>query len=177
MVTHVVGGELAIEANDGAADQGHGVFHTRGIQHLAGLKVVTAIQNHIRLLHQCVQQCCIGAHGHGIDVATWVQGQHGGAGRVHLGLTNAFSGVGDLPLQVGQVHCVVVHQGDGAHARGRQIQSRCTAQAASPQHQGVAVQELGLSFIAQFIQQNVARIAQQLGVIHALVFLGGSRAL
>ena len=116
MVTHVIGGELAIEANHRATDQGHNMFHTCSIQHLAGLKVVTAIEHHIGLLNQCVQQCSIGANGHGIDLATRVQGQHGGAGGVHLGLTNAFGGVRDLPLQVGQVHRVMVDQGDGAHA-------------------------------------------------------------
>jgi len=60
----------------------------------------------------------------------------------------------------------VVDQGDAAHARGRQVQGRGRAQPASTDDQHVGVQQGLLAFDADFVEQDVARVAQELVVVH-----------
>ena len=72
----------------------------------------------------------------------------------------------DLALQVGQVHRVVVHQRDTAHAGRAQVQRHRRAQAARADHQGMRGEQTFLAFDADFLEQDVARIAQQLVVVH-----------
>jgi hypothetical protein len=65
----------------------------------------------------------------------------------------------------------MVYQGDASYTGGRQVQGGGTAKAACAQHQGMALQQTVLPGIAQFVKKYVARVPQQLGVIHPLLFL------
>jgi hypothetical protein len=76
-------------------------------------------------------------------------------------------GVGDLALQVGEVDLVVVHQRDVADAGSGQVQRDRGAQSAGADHQGVAGTDARLAVDAEFLKQDVARIAQQVVVVHA----------
>ena len=72
--------------------------------------------------------------------------------------------MGNLALQVGHVHLVVVHDGDLPHSRGRQIQRGRRAQAASADDEYMCIEDSLLAFDADFIEQDVTRIAQEFTV-------------
>jgi hypothetical protein len=74
--------------------------------------------------------------------------------------------VDDLALQIGQLHHVVVAQGERAHAGRGQIHGHRRAQAARANHQDVAVQQAGLAGDVYLGQQDMAAVAQQLLVVH-----------
>jgi hypothetical protein len=76
-------------------------------------------------------------------------------------------GVGDLALEVGEVDLVVVHQRDVADAGCRQVQRHRRAQPAGADDQRVAGTDALLAVDAELFQQDVARVAQQVVIVHA----------
>jgi hypothetical protein len=71
-----------------------------------------------------------------------------------------------LALKIGQVNGVIVNERDGAHTSRSQIIRRRRAQAACAHNQRMRRQDAFLAFDADFFQENVARIAQKLLVVH-----------
>jgi hypothetical protein len=171
----VVHRDLPIEADGRAADtSGLRAATQAAFTACRVLEVVAAVQHHVGLGHQpgpasaasarCTTACSTCTSG--------LMAAHGLARRFGLGLAHARQVVGDLPLQVGHVDRVVVDQGDAADPRGAQVQRHRRAQAASADHQRMAVQQALLAFDTDGIEQDVAGIAQQLVVVH----LGGVAA-
>jgi hypothetical protein len=76
--------------------------------------------------------------------------------------------VGDLALQVGQVDGVVVDQGDPADAGRAEVQRDRRAQPAGADHERVRCEQTLLAFDAELVEQDVARVAQQLFVVHGV---------
>ena len=66
----------------------------------------------------------------------------------------------NLPLQIGQVDCVVVAQRQIAHPACGEEQRRRTAQPARPDNQRTCMQQFLLSFDTNVRQKNMAAIAQ-----------------
>jgi hypothetical protein len=104
--------------------------------------------------------------GQGRDLHAGVDLLQGFASRFDLGLAHARGGVHDLALQVGEIDGVVIHQRDVAYPGRGQVHGRRRAQAAGTDHQGMALQQAGLAFDVDLVEQDVARVAQQLLVIH-----------
>jgi hypothetical protein len=75
--------------------------------------------------------------------------------------------MGDLALQVGELDGVGVHHRELAHACAAQVQSGGRAQPAGPHDQHVGLEQGLLPFNADLIEQDVARVAQQLAVVHS----------
>ena len=115
----VVGGQLTVQANDRATDQRHAVFHAGLVQHMTGLEIVAAVQHHLGCGQELVQQSRVGFLLQGGDADIRVERQHRLLGGSHFGLTYALGTVGNLSLQVGEVHLVMVDQGDVPHTAGR----------------------------------------------------------
>jgi hypothetical protein len=97
---------------------------------------------------------------------------HGLGQRGHFGLAHAGGGVGNLALQVGQIDGIVIHHCDLAHAAGGQVQGGGGTQPTGPQNQHPGGADALLPFNADLIEQNVARIAQKLVVIHKSIVVG-----
>jgi len=95
-----------------------------------------------------------------------VEGSDGLADRIDLGLPDALDAVGDLALQVGEIDRVVVDHGELADTGRAEVERDRRAQAAGADDQGMAVQNALLAFDADFLEQDMARIAQQLIVVH-----------
>ena len=72
----------------------------------------------------------------------------------------------NLALQVSQVDCVVIDQGDLADTGGSQIERHRRAQTAGADDERMRGQQLFLTFDANIVEQDVTRVAQQLVVIH-----------
>ena len=123
---------------------------------LARGKVVAAVEHHIRLCHQDVQQGGIGPCLHDFDLHLRVDGSNGALDRCHLGLAHASHVVGDLALQIGQVHHVVIDHRDMAHASRTEVQGHRGTQAAGANDQSATGENALLAFDPDFFQQDVA---------------------
>jgi hypothetical protein len=141
--------------------------HAGRVDHVARAVVVRAVQHHRGLGHELVEQGIVCALLAAINADAGVDGMHGRAYGVHLGLAHAIGGVGNLALQVGHVHGIVVHQGDAADAGRAQVQRGRRAQAACADDEHMRCQDALLAFDADLVQQDVARVAQQLIVVHS----------
>jgi hypothetical protein len=78
--------------------------------------------------------------------------------------------VRDLALQVGHVHVVMVRHRDAADPGRAQVEGHRRTQPARTDDQGMAVEQALLALDADVVKQEVARIAQQLVVVHAAAF-------
>jgi hypothetical protein len=74
----------------------------------------------------------------------------------------------DLALQVAEIHRVVVAQGQLPDPAGGQIQRRWRTQSAHADDQYFGVQQALLALDTDLVQQDMATIAQQLLVVHAV---------
>jgi hypothetical protein len=74
--------------------------------------------------------------------------------------------VQDLALQIADFHRVAVSQRQLADAGASQVQGGGRTQPTYADDEDVAAQDARLSFDSQFLQKNVAAVAEQLGVIH-----------
>ena len=158
--------DLRIEA-DGRPPYQIGFFlHAGLVHHLAGGEVVGAVQHHVGIAGQFTQQLGIRASGQGADLRIAVDLLQRRAHGFGLGLTDAGLGMGDLALQIGQVHLIVVHQREAAYAGAGQVHGSGRAQAACANDDGVRSQQALLTLHIDFLEQQVAGIAQELGVVH-----------
>ena len=78
----------------------------------------------------------------------------------------------NLPLQIGQINLVIVHQGESAHAGSGQIHGHGRAQPAQAHNQYMGFEKCLLGFCAETRQQYLAAVAQQLLVIHRAILAG-----
>ena len=74
--------------------------------------------------------------------------------------------MGNLALQVGDIHRVVVHQRDAAHACGAQVQRHRRAQPPQPKDGDRGVDQTLLPGDIDFRQQNLPAVAQEAFFVH-----------
>jgi hypothetical protein len=84
---------------------------------------------------------------------------YGRADRFHLGHAYAFGRVGNLALQIGHVHDVVVDDGDAPHTCRAQIECGRRAQAAGSNDHCMRRQNALLAFDADLVEHDVTGIA------------------
>ncbi len=68
--------------------------------------------------------------------------------------------MGDLPLQVGLVDDVGVDDPDAADSGRREVERRGGAEAAGPDQEHAAVEQLQLAFLSDLRDQDVTRVAR-----------------
>ncbi len=98
------------------------VLDAGSVDGVAGGEVVGAVDHHVGIGHQRIEQRCVGALDHGGDDHIGVDGRNGLAHRSGLGAAHARKVVRDLALQVGFVDHVVVDHRDAPHARAAQVE-------------------------------------------------------
>lgn len=74
--------------------------------------------------------------------------------------------VGDLSLEIGQINLVIIGDGDGADARARQVKGDWRSESARAYDQRMRIEQPLLTVDTKFVEKNMARIAQQLFVVH-----------
>ena len=139
---------------------------TGRIHGMAGRKIVATVKHHVGVLHQLIEQRGIGTQRDGSHVDRAVQAGDGPGSGCDLRLAYARLGVRDLTLQVGQVNVIVVHQGQPADTGAAQIQRDRGSQAARADQQHAARCDALLAFHTDLVEQDMARIAQQVSVVH-----------
>ena len=108
----------------------------------------------------------VGADRVRVHAHAGVECGHAGGGGVDLEAAEAAHVVRDLALQVGERHGVVVHQRDVADAGRGEVQRHGRAQAAGADDQGPRAEQALLALDADLVEQQVARIAEQVVVGH-----------
>ena len=97
-----------------------------------------------------------------VDLDIRIDVAHPVGGRIELLAADVLGAVNHLPLQVGEIHHVEIHQADAADARRRQIQPERRAQAARADQQHLGLLQLQLAFHADFRHDQMAAVAQNL---------------
>src|SRR5476649_1732357 len=158
--------DLTVEADHGTRHQGLAVLDASAVDGVARGEVVGAVEHHVGRLHQRRQARVVGALDQRGDFDVGIDVQQRGARRFSFRYADTFRGVGDLALQIGQVDRVVVDQRDVADAGRRQVQRGRRTEAAGADDQRMPGQQFLLPFDADFVEQDVARVAQQLVIVH-----------
>jgi hypothetical protein len=134
------------------------------VQQVAGGEIVAAVDHDVEGGHPLQRRGRGQPLGEALDRDLRVQRLQPGGGAVDLELAQRGGVVHHLALQVGQLDDVVVMQPDGADPGGGEIQQQRRAEAAGADHQHPRGQQLFLTLAADLGQQDVARIALDLGV-------------
>ena len=113
---------LAIQLQGRARHQRFGMLHTGSVDRVAGLKIVSAVEHHIGMLNQIVQQFVVGTLRHGGDLYVGIDLCNGLSNRQRFEMADAPHGVGDLPLQVGGFDAVMVDDRDAPDTSAPQIE-------------------------------------------------------
>ena len=135
---------------------------------MTGGEVVAAVEYDIGSAHEFLQPRGIGALAQGDDVDVGIDLMERLAPRFDLGLAHARGRVHHLALQVREVDGVVVDERQASDAGGGQVQRGRRAEAAGADHEHAGAQDAVLAFDADLVEQDMARVAQQLLVVHRL---------
>ncbi|MNS93939.1 hypothetical protein D3C72_1281400 [compost metagenome] len=157
---------LPVETDHGARHQRHSGRHAGAVDGVARGEVVGAVEHHRGGQDQFGQARAVEAllQGHYFNLG--IDAGQGFTRRQHFRLAHTGRRVGDLALQIGQVDRVVIDEGQLADAAGGQVHGRRRAEPARADHQHMRIEQGLLAFDADLIKQDVARVAQQLVVVH-----------
>jgi len=97
-----------------------------------------------------------------VDRHIRIDGAHLFGGGNYLRFADIRGEMDHLPLQVGDIDNVGIGNADGAYAGGRQIEGDRRAETAGADDQHPAVKQLALPFAADFLENDMARIALDL---------------
>ncbi len=173
------GGDLAVEAQDGAAHQGLLGEIAGVVDQETGGKVVAAVGDHVVVRNQVEGVAGFDPALVGDEADVGVDGGQRPGGAFHLGPADRRGRVHDLALEIGEIHGVVVDHPDGTHPGRRQVQQQGRAQPAGADHQHPGIQQPRLALAADLAQQDVARITLDLLLVKVhlgnIVMIGGPR--
>jgi len=139
-----------------------------GIDGVAGGEIVGAVQHHVGVADQFCEPGCIGFFTEGVDLDMGVELFQCESGRIDLVHAYALFGMQNLALQIGQIDLVMIHQGDAANTCRGQIKRSGGAKSAGTDDQRSGSEQPALPFYAYLVEQDMARIAQQLLVIQII---------
>ncbi len=111
-------------------------------------------------LHQLLEPQAGDAFGDRLDRDFGIDAGQRGACGIDFFPADGFGEMHDLPLQISEVHRVVVAEGDAAHAAGGKVKRRRRAQSAGADQQRVRAEQLLLPVDADLGQENVAAVTQ-----------------
>ncbi len=148
--------DLPVEAEDRAVHVGLAEEDGHVVGEVTGREIVGAVDQHVVIARD--------AHGVGggerlivdVHLDVRVEVEHLRARALDLELAYRGRAVDDLPLQVGRVDHIVVHQADAAHARRRQIERHGRAKSARADDQHRRVLQLPLTLQADLGDEQVA---------------------
>ena len=135
---------------------------------MARREIVAAVDHHVGIRNQLVQQLRVGTNRHGPDPHQGIDPGHRLLHRSGLALPETLHAVGDLPLQIGEIDAVVVDHRDAANPGGSKVKHDRGSQPAGADDQSTRTAQPPLAFNTDFVQQDVARITQQLVVGHGV---------
>jgi len=130
-----VQGQASLEAPDRGIHQGSGGLHAGIVQRVARGMIVACADHHV-IAPDDPQRIRRGqAPGMGHEVNLGVQPEQSPDRTLDFGTSEVLLAVQDLPVQVGQLDPVPVHQAQGADSGRGQVGAGRTAQATEAHHQ------------------------------------------
>eukprot|EP00964_Phaeocystis_antarctica_P140673 scaffold105543_cov78-Phaeocystis_antarctica.AAC.7 len=154
--------ELALKPLHGAVDQRLAAEHAGVVDEVARREVVRAVDHQVVRPHQLQRVRRVQPQLVRDDADERVDLSDAHARRVHLGRADRLRGVHNLPLQVGLVDDVVVHDADGPYARGRKVHEQRRPEASAANAEYGAALEPTLALHANIVEQEVARVPPDL---------------
>lgn len=165
VVSQVVHRDLTRETDGGTGNKRLAVFDTSTVDRMTCGKVVATIEHEIGLGYVFRQRLAGQFFNEGVYVHFGIQLPQHGFARFGLADPDTVGRVQDLALQVAQFNVVVICQGNVPHAGSGQVAGHRGAQATGTDNQYASSLELFLAFNAQFVEQDVAGVTQELLVV------------
>ena len=136
--------------------------HAGVVDQIAGGEVVGPVHHDVVVL-QNVERILAGQrHLVPVDADVRIDVEHRLSRRIELLAAHVLGAVDDLPLQIGVIDDVEVHQSDAADARRRQVHAEGRAQTAGSDQQHLSRLELQLPLHAHFGHDQVAAVTLDL---------------
>ena len=126
------GGELTVEAQQGARHQGLARQEAGVVDQKAGLEVVAAVGHQVVIADQGERVALDQAHRVGDDRDVGIDALDHRHRALGFRRAELVGGVHDLALQVRQAHRVVIDDADGADAGRRKVKQQRRAETAAP---------------------------------------------
>ena len=156
--------DLPLGAHCRCRDQRHSGGDTGAVEGKAHGIVVSGIHHQVHAPNQGRHVGLGQLPGYNLDLHARVQGRYGTRRGSGLIATDIGFAVGDLALQVAQLHHIAVSQQQPAHPRRPQVQCRRATQAAQAHHQHAGAQQPLLPRDIEIVEQQLPVVAQQLFV-------------
>jgi len=128
-------------------------------------EIITAIKHQVGPCREFEQTGVIQPLDHGLYAHIGIQGVQGIAPGFCLGAPQAGRIVQDLTLQIAEFDHIIINQRDLPDPGRRKIQCRRRPQAARADDQYPCSQQALLPLDTQFVEQDVARIPQEPGIV------------
>ena len=151
--------DLPVETEDRAPDVGFAEDGGGVVDEVAGGEVVRAVEDEVVAGEQVQGVGRVEADVVQPDVNERVQRGDGVPRGFDLGPADVRDAVDHLPLEVAQVHVVVVDDPQGPHAGGGQVQQGRRAQSPGADHQHLGVLQPALSDCTDFRNDQVPGVA------------------
>jgi hypothetical protein len=162
----VVHAQLSIELNGSAGNERFAMSNACAIDLVPRGETIAAIDHHIRRSNGVKQRLSGQANRQSFNANLWVDCVHALRRRIDFLRTNGGHVVCDLALQISEINHIIIGNGDCANARAREIKRHRRAEAARADDERARGKQTRLPVDADFVEQDVARIAKQLLVIH-----------
>ena len=154
--------ELAIELRHGCRNERALLEKTRVVDEKARGEIVRTIGNNVVASNQIERIRGSQPGRMWLHDNMRIDRERGISRRQCLGPTDIARSMRDLALQIGEAHRVVVDDADRSDTGRGQIEYRWATQTACADHQHAGSLQLGLTYSANFPQDNVARVALEL---------------
>jgi hypothetical protein len=165
-IARVEHGDLSVEADRRPGNQGHVRCDACAIDRVPCREVIAAVEDDAGLGDECAQIVAADPLLDRLDCDFRIDCGEPGCRSGDLRPADVRCCVKDLPLQVGEVDVIGIAQRQRADAGGGQELRGRRPQSADTDHQRAGGRELCLRIRTELGQQDVAAVAEELGVVH-----------
>src|SRR5207249_2349233 len=153
---------LPFEAEDAGIDVGFAQQDTSVIHQVARGEVIGSVGHHVIFLEKVerVLGTEAGLVSHDFNIRIDIGDRFGGGGK--FGASHILGAMDHLPLQVGEVHYIKVHQAELAHAGGGQVQGQGRPEPSGSDAKHLRLLQLQLALYPDFRHDQVPAVAQDL---------------
>src|SRR6185437_14042991 len=153
---------LSFKAENAGVDVGYAAEHAGVVDQVARWEIVGAVHDQI-VAAEDLERVLAGELGFvADDLDAGADGLQAFARAIQLGPADVGGGLDHLPLEVGEIHYIKIHDADGADAGGREIKSDRSAEASGADGEHFGGLELALALDAYLRNDEVAAVAQDL---------------
>ena len=158
-------GDLGVEADGGAGDERLLRFHAGAVEGVAGGEVVGAVEDDVDIGEKRLQVVRVDSLLQWDDLHIGIQRGERGARSFDFLRADGIGAVKNLPLQVSEIYFVRIGKRDFPDAACGEVEGGGAAEAAGADDQRVRCAQPLLALDADFLEQDVAAVAEELLVV------------